>query len=200
MGRRIGSAMRRRRPYDPDPFEVLGLDRRSATRADIVAARRRLARELHPDRNGGDSDRMVRVNRAADAALESLSIIDQAPPRADSNARRAGAEPPRHVRRDHPSFTIDVLPAEAFEALLIVTGWIGQLADEDPPYRLETVLDGGLWCALELVPDAAATTVSVAVDVAEGDSVDVESIRDQWVWALNLLDWEVLDPAQPRPW
>lgn len=192
--------MRWRRPPEADPFEVLGLDHRTATRADIVAARRRLARELHPDRDGGDSDRMGRVNRAADAALERLSASDQAPPTTTSTARHAEAERLRRVRRDHPSFTIDVLPAEAFEALLIVTGWIGQLADEDPPYRLETVLDGGVWCALELVPDAAATTVSVAVDVTEGDSVDVESVRDQWVSALNLLDWEVLDPAQPRPW
>lgn len=173
-----------------DPFVLLGLDRRTARRDDVAAARRRLARELHPDRIGGDGERMQAVNRAADAALALLPEIDVE----QSN------EMPRRVRKDHPSFTIDVLPVEAFEALLIVTGWLGQLVDEDPPYRLEAMLDGDVWCALELVPDAAATTVSVIVEAETAHGIDVESVRDLWITALNRLDWDVLDPAQPRPW
>lgn len=132
---------------------------------------------------------MRAVNRAADAALESLEGA-----RSSSDGPQVGSV--GSVQRDHPSFTIDVLPVEAFEALLIVTGWIGQLVDDDPPYRLEALLESGVWCALELVPDAAATTVSVVVDGGEA----VEPIRDLWVSALNLLDWGELDPAQQRPW
>lgn len=172
-----------------DPFSVLGLDARTATRADVVSARRRLARDLHPDVVGGDGDDMRSINRAADAALKSLAGVAPQPDESPTGSKGS-------VQRDHPSFTIDVLPVEAFEALLIVTGWLGQLIDDDPPYRLEALLENGIWCALELVPDAAATTVSVAVDTGEA----VEAVRDLWVSALNLLDWEGLDPAQQRPW
>ena len=39
-----------------------------------------------------------------------------------------------------PSFTIDLLPVEAFEALLVVTSWIGEVLVDDPPYVLEVHL------------------------------------------------------------
>src|SRR4029079_8134359 len=66
--------------------------------------------------------------------------------------------PPR--RRYHdvqyaaPSFPIDLLPVEAFEALLVVTSWIGEVLVDDPPYVLEVHLTdpSPCWCRLDLVP------------------------------------------------
>ena len=73
--------------------------------------------------------------------------------------------PPRRyqgVQHDAPSFTIDHLPAEAFEALLVVTSWMGEVLVDDPPYVLEVHLTepGPCWCRLDLVPDAGGSTVT----------------------------------------
>src|SRR5215475_7371451 len=54
----------------PDPFAVLGLAP-TATLAEVRAARRRLAKEIHPDL-GGDDGRMREVNRAFDQAVRRL--------------------------------------------------------------------------------------------------------------------------------
>ncbi|MEZ5216770.1 MAG: hypothetical protein R2715_09335 [Ilumatobacteraceae bacterium] len=54
-----------------DPFVELGLTR-SASIAEVRAARRRLARDAHPD-VGGDPDRMQRINAAFDAAVGHLT-------------------------------------------------------------------------------------------------------------------------------
>ena len=64
-----------------------------------------------------------------------------------------------------PSFVIDALPAEAFEALLVVTSWIGEVLVDEPPYLLEVHLHdpAPCWCRLELVPDAGSSTVSLTV-------------------------------------
>ena len=100
------------------------------------------------------------------------------------------------MRRDHPSFTVEALPAEAFEALLVVASWLGDLVDDDPPYGLEVALTEpmGGWCRLDLVPDAGASTVSVAVAGAPGHPVpSVEAVRDAFVDGLNRLDWGSLD-------
>jgi hypothetical protein len=96
----------------------------------------------------------------------------------------------RGVQYDSPSFTIDVLPAEAFEALLVVTGWMGEVLVDDPPYVLETFLrdPAPCWCRLDLVPDAGATTVSLTVAGVDGDvTPDPEAVRDEWVANLNRL-------------
>ena len=53
-----------------DPFAVLGVAP-TATLAEVRAARRRLALQLHPDR-GGDAERMQEVNRAFDQAVRAL--------------------------------------------------------------------------------------------------------------------------------
>lgn len=180
------------RRSERNPFAILGLDERTATRDDIAVARRRLAQELHPDLVGGDGQQMGLINRAADEAIA----------RVGRGVESSAEVTHRQVHRDHPSFIVDVLPVEAFEALLIVTGWLGQLVDDDPPYRLEVVLENDTWCSLDLVPDAGGTTVSVTIDAlapADADA-DVDRIRNLWVSALNLLDWEDLDPSQPRPW
>jgi hypothetical protein len=174
---------------------VLGLPGDAGER-DVVEARRRLAKRVHPDAGGSVED-MQRLNDAVNAALDAIAT------------RRSGWERPRRppprrpttaagpVRRDHPSFTIEALPVEAFEALLIVASWLGELVDDDPPYGLEVMLSDPLggWCRLDLVPDAGASTVSVAVAAnPSGPAPTVEAVRDAFVAGLNQLDWSELEP------
>ena len=75
-----------------------------------------------------------------------------------------------HVEQDAPSFTVDALPVETFEALLVVAAWIGEVLDDDPPYVLECHLHepAPCWCRLDLVPDAGGSTVSLTVVTAAG--------------------------------
>jgi hypothetical protein len=182
-----------------DPFAVLGLDRR-ATLVDAGAARRRLAREHHPDR-GGDAQRMREVNEAYRQVVQALRRAAEAAP---EPAAPTAPEPPppgeppaaRHRRRgfrvehDWPSFTIDALPAEAFEALLVVTSWIGELVADDPPYLLEALLQEPepCWCRLELLPEAGGSIVNLTVaSLDEQPAPEAEAVRDVWMAALNDL-------------
>ena len=94
------------------------------------------------------------------------------------------------LSHDVASFTIEALPAEAFEALLVVASWLGEVVDDDPPYRLDVVLGEPLvaWCRLELVPDAGASTVAVTLGAIDAGGVpDLDVVRDTWVAALNSL-------------
>lgn len=179
-----------------DPFAVLGLSR-AATLTEVREARRRLAFERHPD-HGGDLVSMQQLNAAFDACVAHLTNRRRLPdPAATPDARpgRGPAPRRRHVEQDVPSFTIDALPAEAFEALLIVGSWIGEVLDDDPPYVLECRLGEpyACWCRLELVPDAGGSTVSLTVasldDRPEGREkpVSAELVRDLWVDQLNQL-------------
>lgn len=200
-----------------DPFAVLGLAF-GAPLAEIRAARRRLARERHPD-SGGSEDAMKELNAAFDAAVAhatgrrvlldptvgspASSMRPTAPSRRDTSTRREGAaspqpggtsrwaqQPRQRVMHDHPSFTIEALPVEAFEALLIVASWIGKVLVDEPPYLLDVHLyePAECWCRLDLVPDAGGSTVSITVASADGSPVpDVDEVRDVWVAHLNQL-------------
>lgn len=178
---------------------VLGLSP-GATAADIATARKALARSAHPD-TGGSVDAMQRLNAAAETALAELDRAEGRPTPAVRQQRRERPPTPRGgVRHDHPSFTIEVLPAEAFEGLLVVASTLGEVIDDDPPYLLEvSMLDPvPAWCRLELVPDAGATTVSITTArIPGGPTPDLLDVRDAWIDALNQLDWE--DPGQPPP-
>ena len=195
-----------------DPFSVLGLDVQ-ASASDVRDAHRALAKVHHPDA-GGDDQRMREINAAAAAALrviavrarerdDAVSPTPEAPPTPSSAAAR-GAEPHRvgatrfnDLRRDEPSVVGEALPVETFESLLIVASWFGEVIDDDPPYRLdvrlapiEGFLAADTWCRLDLVPDAGASTVSLAVATPPGEApADVDVVRDLWVHALNELDW-----------
>jgi hypothetical protein len=171
-----------------DPFGSLGLAA-DASLDEVRAARRRLAKELHPD-HGGDPGAMRDLNANFDAAVKAILgrgtrpepqvVSAPVPPRW---ARR------RRVERDFPSFTISALPAEAFEAALVVTSWFGELLDDDPPYRLEARLDepDPCWVRLDLVPDAGSSTVSVTVVSDATDRVSADDIRDLYIRAINQL-------------
>ena len=176
-----------------DPFELLGLPR-SASVADVRAARRRLAFAAHPDR-GGDPERMRELNAAVDAAIAHLTGRRPLPHDGPTTGRptRTPTGWPRgngRAQQDVPSFVIEALPAEAFEALLIVASWIGEVLVDEPPYLLDVHLGEpwSCWCRVELVPDAGASTVSLTVVALDDQPApDVEAVRDLWVAELNRL-------------
>jgi DnaJ domain len=171
----------------PDPFAVLGVSR-DASLDEVRSARRRLAAQFHPD-HGGDAVRMGEINVAFDAVVAQLTGRTVPPPAAEP----APPAPQRRypgVQHDAPSFTIDTLPAEAFEALLIVTSWMGEVLVDDPPYVLEVHLTepAPCWCRLDLVPDAGGSTVTLTVASLDGTPApDVEEVRDLWIANLNTL-------------
>ena len=174
-----------------DPYELLGVEP-TASLAQLTSARRRRALVLHPD-HGGDAAAMQALNGAYDEAVSRLSAL---PPAADApsptsptpaNGRRRSS---RGTQHDAASFTIDVLPVDAYEALLVVTSWMGEVLVDEPPYLLEVFLNdpSPCWCRLNLVPDAGATTVSLIVAALEGDPApDIDAVRDEWVANLNRL-------------
>lgn len=186
-----------------DPFLELGLGP-DADADSVRAARRRLARDHHPDQ-GGDAARMQRINEAADAALVAIGAADRSAadgpdpaspaPAADGRSGRRDATPREAgpgVVRDVASFTVEALPVETFEALSIVTTWMGEVLDDDPPYRLDTYLAEPFdcWCRLDVVPDAGASTISITIAGLDGTPPpDLLAVRDAWVGNLNALDW-----------
>jgi hypothetical protein len=188
-----------------DPFATLGLDR-TATVGQLRAARRRLARQLHPD-HGGDAARMQQVNAAFDAALAELTATPQpatAPDAPRGRRRPRPAERPRPGPRtrstlaewEPAAFMIELPVPEAFEALLVVTSWIGELASDDPPRAMEVLLaePSPCWCRLELLPEGASTSVGIMVAGAEGvPRPSLIDVRDTWIAHLNqLAHWEAL--------
>ena len=171
---------------------MLGL-RSGADRAEIIEARRRLAKLAHPDA-GGSVDAMQRLNRAADELLDQLGDGERRP-------TKTAPKPPTGARYDHPSFTVEALPAVTFEGLTLVAGRLGELIDDEPPYVLDVALAEPIrgWCRLEIVPDAGASTVSVAVAGEAGWPVpDLDRVRDAWIDGLNQLDWDDADGPQQR--
>ena len=193
-----------------DPFTALGLSG-DADEDAVLAARRRLAKRAHPDA-GGSVEAMQQLNVHARRALDHIRTLRasalgrpaQRPGTTPSGgSRRPSPRPeptPAGTRRDHPSFTIEVLPVEAFEGLLIVASWLGTPIHDDPPYLLEVALTEPVrgWCRLEIVPDAGASSVSLAVAAEPGyGAPDVFAVRDAWIDGLNRLDWADLDASLP---
>jgi hypothetical protein len=174
-----------------DPFVVLGLPP-TASVEEIRAARRRLARDLHPD-VGGDTDAMRAINTAVDAAVAHATgrrPVEQAsPPR--SPAAPTPGPVHRQAQVDEWSFVVEALPVEAFELLLLVTASLGEVLVDDPPYLLEVHLrePSPCWCRLTLVPDAGSSTVSLVVAPVEvgATAPSIEDVRDLWVGELNRL-------------
>jgi hypothetical protein len=179
-----------------DPFAVLGVDPGVSVQ-ELRAARRRMAMRLHPDHAGGDADAMRRLNNAFDQAMAAMAAQtllgaasdgrgDQSPDHSERRPRRANSR----VVHDVASFTIEALPAEAFEALLVVSTWLGEVLVDDPPYQLDVALEDpyACWCRLDLLPDAGATTISLTLaGTGAAAPPDVDDVRDLWVANLNQL-------------
>ena len=181
------------------PHTVLGVPV-DATADEIRAARRDVARIHHPDA-GGDASEMQRVNAAAAHALRLLDAEDTHPEaRTDTTTGPTTTTTAAETEwvgttRDVPSFTIEALPAEAFEALLVAAAELGEVEDDDPPYELRTLLADPIacWCQLDLVPDAGASTVSVSIArVVDSELPALIDVRNAWITALNGLDWSAL--------
>lgn len=180
---------------------------------EVRAARRRLAKELHPDA-GGDERAMRAVNEAAELVLDALvrpagphgphgpapngdappppSTPTPTPPPPHAGARGAAgaAFGPSRMDHDVASFVIEALPAVAFEALVVVTSWIGEIVVDEPPYQLDVLLTDPLrcWCRLDLVPDAGASTVALTIaSVGDEPLPPIDTVRDLWVASLNQL-------------
>jgi len=197
---------------DDDPLRALGLGP-DADADDVRAARRRLARQVHPDA-GGDNAAMASINDAAARALHELERPqdeaagdDDGGAIADADDRDGWGDDDDLVvgsvrQHDIPSFTVEALPVETFEAMLVAAGWLGEVIDDDPPYRLDVHMTEPFecWCRFDVVPDAGASTVSLTVAAwAESPVAPVEQVRDVWVDVLNRLDWTALSDAAPPP-
>ena len=176
-----------------DARRLLGLA--SDADADAVhVARRRLAKRIHPDVRGGDAEAMRRLNEAADLILEELGAVADgdvsAEARAPSTARQRRPPSTGRVDSDVASFVIEALPVVAFEALFVVTSWIGEVVVDESPYQLDVLVLDPLrcWCRLDLVPDAGATTVGLTIAALPDEPLpDIDDVRDLWVDSLNRL-------------
>jgi hypothetical protein len=172
---------------DESFYQLLGVTR-SSTVSEIVAARRVLAREFHPDR-GGDPQHMALINLAFDAIIASHG--KEAPQQitvTTANVSPADALAPETISGfsvDHPSFTINALPAVAYEVLILAARVLGDISSDEPPYLLEVQLEDPpmTWCRLEIVPDAGSSTVSFVVD----KKIDAQQIRDLWITTINEI-------------
>jgi hypothetical protein len=148
-----------------DPWATLGLAP-GASVAEARAARRRLAKRLHPDVGAADDAGMVLVNRAV----------------AEVEARQGSPS------GDDDSFSVDALPVEAFEALFLVAYGLGEILVADEPYTLELYLPEPLscFCTLSLAPEAGGSIVTIDLSAAEGgEAPAVGVVRDVLVAELG---------------
>ena len=172
---------------DESFYQLLGVTR-SSTVSEIVAARRVLAREFHPDR-GGDPQHMALINLAFDAIIASHGKeASQQITVTSANVSPADALAPETTSGfsvDHPSFTINALPAVAYEVLILAARVLGDVSSDEPPYLLEVQLEDPpmTWCRLEIVPDAGSSTISFVVD----KEIDAQQIRDLWITTINEI-------------
>ena len=189
-----------------NPFAVLGVAH-TVTSEEARAVWREKARTLHPDVGGSDAamQELSEALRLVLLAIESASDVTDDRVDTSSGSNRSTSTFQRstdfHNRRTHwartsrdvSSFTIDCLPVEAFEALLIASSWHGDVGVDDAPYLLEMVMRDPFhcWIRLDIVPEAGASMVSITVATPKGSQpVSSEDVRDVFVDSLNQLDWE----------
>lgn len=147
-----------------DPWHELGLDAATATAERVRSARRRLAKELHPDLAGGDGRRLADVNRAVELCLADLATRGASPPApvtmpapTADDASRAGED------EADATFSIAHLPVEAFELVYLAFSSIGDPKVVEEPYLLEGMVDDpyiGV-ARVELAPEAGGSLVTV---------------------------------------
>lgn len=75
-------------------------------------------------------------------------------------------------RKTEASFTLDVLPVDAFHAVEVAVAELGEVLSADEPYGLEAYLTepARCFCTVELVPEAGGTIVTVFVEAADDES------------------------------
>ena len=180
-----------------DARRLLGLTADADAR-DVRAARRRIAKQRHPD-VGGDAEAMRKLNEAADIVLQQLGEpVEKTAGRGATGPHAKGGGwgwgPSRGggAARDADvaSFVIEARPSVAFEALLVVTSWIGEVIVAESPDQLDVLVLDPLrcWCRLDLVPDAGATTVGLTIAALPDEALpDIDDVRDLWVASLNRL-------------
>jgi len=92
------------------------------------------------------------------------------------------------------AFVIELLVPDAFDVLLVVTSWIGELASDEPPDALDVLLSepAPCWCRLELLPEGRSTSVSMLVaPAADEPAPPLIEVRDTWIAHINqLARWE----------
>jgi len=189
-----------------DPFAVLGVTPDVTPQAAREAWREK-ARILHPDVGGTDAA-MQELNEALRLVLAVLVARSDAPPTGVAQSANTSSSTGERKRdtsrqrktvhwartsRDVSSFTIDCLPVEAFEALMIASSWHGEISVDDAPYLLEIVMRDPYpcWIRFDIVPEAGASMVSITVATPSGvEPVSSEDVRDVFVDSLNQLNWE----------
>ncbi len=152
--------------------------RQPYSQKDIEAGQRALMKTAHPDA-GGSHAAFIEVTRATQILLNTKRTSKRT-----SDISYDGS------KSDHPSFTIDVLPVEAYEYIYVAANVLGQIADEDPPYSLQVLLNDPqhCWCLVTIVPEAGGSIVSISVHNADDSRnriFNLEEIRDTWVSTIN---------------
>lgn len=179
-----------------DPFELLGVAP-GASLEELRAARRRLAKELHPDLGDGRTHAaMAEVN----AAFQTIADATPRPsePPAEQQAEPPAAAPAEAVRTD-ATFSVDVLPVDACEMLIVVCRILGEVLAVEEPYAIEAYLEVPEPCfaALTLVPEAGGTQITVEAEPADPGDLDAwpgpTRVRDAVVDELVALT----TPARP---
>ncbi|MBW3669552.1 MAG: J domain-containing protein [Actinobacteria bacterium] len=126
-----------------NPYRILELPD-GATVEEVRQARRRLAKRLHPDTGVGDAAAMAAVNRAYERIMAT-------------------------THEPEWSFTLDVLPVDAFHAVEAALAELGEVLSADEPYGVEAFVaePAPCFCTIELAPEAGGTIVTVTVQPAE---------------------------------
>jgi hypothetical protein len=181
-------------PVVADPYIVLGVAR-GASRAEVRAARLALVKALHPDLRSEDQPgaraaaerRLADVNAAYDAVLASWRAAGEAAPVGPETARPdASVQTPSATGTPDAStgrgvadvlapatFAVGVFRPDAFEALVIAAGDLGDVTDVDEPFSLDVFVEGPPrgFCHLQLFPEAGGTVVAVDSDQVEPSRV-----------------------------
>ena len=107
-------SLRRRFSERSTPREIFGLEKGEALDAAVLKKRyKKLAKEWHPDRAGGDSNRMSMVNAAFDALSNEEEygvddVADEPAPRRQQQQQQPRQAPPR--RASHPQHEVRLRP------------------------------------------------------------------------------------------
>lgn len=179
-----------------NPFAVLGIDA-TASLEEVRDAWRRAAKRCHPDA-GGSAEKMVTLNLAlaqivAIRKKEQLNLDVALSSGSDRDTQRVMRSHRQH--HDISSFTIDVLPVDSFEYMLLAAEILGTIIDQECPYLVEfTLHNSGLpnsqhaWCRCELMPEAGGTTVHLTIGGVDAQkSLTIEAVRDELIYCVNGL-------------